>query len=141
MGDILCIYSRIGHYWWQCRHRSHNRRVNGFALYRRDYHSFLASCPYRYFAAYFFAVVVFFTVTQNKSRFLRWIYWTYDQHPLLHTWQPIRRCGVSIIKMITRLRKQPVCILTKTDEVRSLLADKGSKNMLRRIVRSIISCI
>jgi len=74
-----------------------------------------------YFTAYFFAVVVFFTVTQNKSRFLGWVYWTYDQNPLLHTWQPTRRWGDRIIKMITRLRKQPVCILTKTDEINHLM--------------------
>ena len=42
--------------------------------------------PYRYFAAYFLAVAISFSATQNKMRILGWVYWTYNQNPILHMW-------------------------------------------------------
>ncbi|KIM82858.1 hypothetical protein PILCRDRAFT_820149 [Piloderma croceum F 1598] len=73
-----------------------------------------------YFAAYFLAVAIFFTATQNKTRLLGWVYWIYDQSPVLHTWRLTHRWGDWIIDTMTRLRKQPVCILTRTDEINHL---------------------
>jgi len=74
-----------------------------------------------YFAAYFFAVAIVFTATQNKARILRWVYWTYDQNPVLHRWRLTRKWDNNLVKTIQRLRKQPVCILTKTDQINHLL--------------------
>ncbi|KII92394.1 hypothetical protein PLICRDRAFT_172492 [Plicaturopsis crispa FD-325 SS-3] len=73
-----------------------------------------------YFAAYFIGVATFFSAGQNKIRLLRWMYWTYDQNPLAHAWRLTRRWGENLIAVMARLRKQPVCILTKTDEINHL---------------------
>ncbi|KAH7915894.1 amino acid permease-domain-containing protein [Hygrophoropsis aurantiaca] len=73
-----------------------------------------------YFAAYFIAIMLFFSVSHNKTRVLRWLYWSYDQYPLLHKWRLTRQWGERIIKLMTRLRLQPVCILVKGDEINNL---------------------
>ena len=70
-----------------------------------------------YFAAYFFGIVFLFTATQNKIHLLRWIYWIYDQYPVLHTSNLSKAWGSKVIDLMTRLKRQPVCILVKTDEV------------------------
>ena len=91
----------------------------GWVVYilARRRHPLISKHPFRYFAAYFFAVVIFFTATQNKTSLLGWVYWVYDQNPVLHTCRLTRRWGERMIKMTMRLRRQPVCILVKTDEV------------------------
>lgn len=71
----------------------------------------------RYFAAYFAGIIVFFSATQNKVHLLRWVYWTYDQYPALHTWRATRAWGDKLISTMSSLRRQKVCILVKTDEV------------------------
>lgn len=75
------------------------------------------SFSFRYFSAYFIAVLFCFSATQNKIRLLRWLYWAYDQNPFLHTWRLTKRFGDKLIKLMTRMKRQPVCILAKTDEV------------------------
>jgi hypothetical protein len=113
MGDIRCICYRADHNLRKYCHSSYDSGVS-FRLLRRDMFSFSSR---RYFAAYFLAVAIFFMATQNKTRLLGWVYWIYDQSPVLHTWRLTRRWGDRIINTMTRLRKQPVCILTRTDEV------------------------
>lgn len=79
---------------------------------------FVYTCPCRYFSVYFLAVLLLFSVTQNKTRLLRWFYWAYDQNPLLHKWPLTQKWGDKLIKMMAQLRRKPVCILAKSDEVR-----------------------
>ncbi|KAH7928884.1 hypothetical protein BV22DRAFT_1030277 [Leucogyrophana mollusca] len=73
-----------------------------------------------YFAVYFIAIMLVFSVSHNKTQVLRWLYWSYDQYPLLHKWRLTRRWGEQLIKLMTRLRRQPVCILVKGDEINHL---------------------
>lgn len=49
----------------------------------------------------------------QKGNIVRWTFWLYDQFPCLHrhTWEE----GMG--NLMRRLRRQPVCILAKTDEV------------------------
>lgn len=70
-----------------------------------------------YFAAYFIGIVLLFSVTQSKVHVLRWIYWIYDQYPSLHQWKATKAWGGKLIDFMRNLRRQPVCILVKTDEV------------------------
>ena len=113
MGDVWCICHCADYNLRKYCYRSYDSRVN-FTFLRRDMFSF---SPRRYFAAYFLAVAIFFTATQNKTRLLSWVYWIYDQNPVLHTSRLTCRWGDGIINTMTRLQKQPVCILTRTDEV------------------------
>ncbi|KAF9531070.1 AAAP amino acid permease [Crepidotus variabilis] len=73
-----------------------------------------------YFAAYVIGIVVFFSASQNKIHILRWIYWIYDQYPLLHRWSITKSWGASLIRLMNTLRRRPVCILAKTDEINGL---------------------
>ncbi|KAG6917339.1 hypothetical protein DXG01_002910 [Tephrocybe rancida] len=73
-----------------------------------------------YFAAYFFGIVIVFTTSQNKIHLLRWVYWIYDQYPSLHTLKLTSTWGRRLIDLMTNLRRQPVCILVKSDEVNHL---------------------
>ncbi|KAF8654813.1 hypothetical protein AX16_003382 [Volvariella volvacea WC 439] len=73
-----------------------------------------------YFSAYFLGIVFLFTVSQNKIHILRWIYWIYDQYPSLHRWGLTTTWGSGVIGAITTLKRQPVCILVKTDEINHL---------------------
>ncbi|EGO26780.1 hypothetical protein SERLADRAFT_447894 [Serpula lacrymans var. lacrymans S7.9] len=73
-----------------------------------------------YSAAYFVAIISILLATQNKTRLLHWTYWAYDQHPILHKSRWIRQWSNSLIKYMIHLRRQPVCILAKTDEINYL---------------------
>ncbi|KAF5384450.1 hypothetical protein D9615_003405 [Tricholomella constricta] len=73
-----------------------------------------------YFAAYFFGIVLVFTTTQNKIHLLRWVYWTYDQYPCLHARKLTKTWGTKLVNLMTSLKRQPVCILVKTDEINHL---------------------
>ncbi|RDB17279.1 hypothetical protein Hypma_001728 [Hypsizygus marmoreus] len=73
-----------------------------------------------YFAAYFLGIVLVFTATQNKIHLLRWVYWTYDQYPALHVWKFTKTWGRKLIDLMTSLKRQPVCILVRTDEINHL---------------------
>jgi hypothetical protein len=59
-----------------------------------------------------------FAITQNKIHLLRWIYWVYDQCPILHTSGFTATWGRTLIDLMAGLKRQPVCILIKTDEAR-----------------------
>lgn len=48
---------------------------------------------------------------------MRYMYWAYDQTPLLHKWRWSRRKTESLANAYRRHRRQPVCVLAKTDEV------------------------
>ncbi|KAJ3568956.1 hypothetical protein NP233_g5372 [Leucocoprinus birnbaumii] len=70
-----------------------------------------------YFSAYLIGITAIFFITQNKSKILRGLYWTYDQYPLLHRWKITCRWGDRIIQAIRNLKRQPVCILVNSDEI------------------------
>ncbi|KAK0236350.1 AAAP amino acid permease [Armillaria nabsnona] len=74
-----------------------------------------------YFSAYFVAIVVLFSITQKKAHLLRCIYWTYDQYPMLHRWNATKLWASRLMNLMTRLRRKPVCILAKTDEISYLM--------------------
>ncbi|KAF7986066.1 hypothetical protein HWV62_41454 [Athelia sp. TMB] len=69
-----------------------------------------------YFAAYFAAVLLIIWSTQNKAGVIRWLYWAYDQSPSLHKWRLTSGWGGRLTRLMTRLRKQDVCVLAKSDE-------------------------
>ncbi|KAF9230840.1 amino acid permease-domain-containing protein [Melanogaster broomeanus] len=73
-----------------------------------------------WFALYFLALVIFFSIADNKVGILRWVYWSYDQVPLLHRLQLTRNWGGALITAMRRLRRQEVCLLVKTDEINQL---------------------
>lgn len=73
-----------------------------------------------YFLAYFIAIVVLFSAAQNKIHLLRWVYWLYDQYPILHDWKVTHAWGSKLMTLMTRLRRRPLCILAKTDEINQL---------------------
>ncbi|KAJ3877659.1 AAAP amino acid permease [Lentinula edodes] len=73
-----------------------------------------------YFAAYLIAIVFFFSATQNKTRILKWSYGIYDQFPSLHRWSLTKSYGERIINLMRTLKRQPVGILVKTDEINNL---------------------
>ncbi|KAH9474571.1 hypothetical protein JR316_0013033 [Psilocybe cubensis] len=73
-----------------------------------------------YFSAYFIGILLFFSATQNKVHLLRWLYWVYDQYPSLHVWRVTSAWGEGLISLMRRLKRQPVCILVKSDEINSL---------------------
>ncbi|KAF8152993.1 amino acid permease-domain-containing protein [Crassisporium funariophilum] len=73
-----------------------------------------------YFAAYVIGIVLVFSMTQNKIHLLRWVYWIYDQHPALHRWRVTSGWGARLIGVMGSLRREPVCILVKTDEINNL---------------------
>lgn len=73
-----------------------------------------------WFALYFSILVISFSVANNKVAILRWVYWTYDQVPLLHEWKLIRGWGTGLIILMRRLKRQEVCILVNTDEINYL---------------------
>lgn len=74
-----------------------------------------------YFSVYFIAIVVLFSITQKKAHLLRCIYWTYDQYPMLHRWNATKLWASRLMNVMTRLRRKPVCILAKTDEISYLM--------------------
>ncbi|KAE9408697.1 AAAP amino acid permease [Gymnopus androsaceus JB14] len=73
-----------------------------------------------YFSGFTIAVVAFFAATRNKTHILRCLYWLYDQFPSLHRWSMTNALGDTLINLMVTLKRQPVCILVKTDEINHL---------------------
>ncbi|KAI6115380.1 amino acid permease-domain-containing protein [Pisolithus croceorrhizus] len=73
-----------------------------------------------WFSLYSSILIISFSVANNKVAILRWVYWTYDQIPLLHEWKLIRGWGTGLISLMRRLKRQEVCILVNTDEINYL---------------------
>ncbi|KAG1719182.1 amino acid permease-domain-containing protein, partial [Suillus lakei] len=81
-----------------------------------------------WFALYLIILLVLFYLSQNKVTMLLWIYWAYDQLPWLHRLQLTKGWGDGLIRRMRSLRRQEVCLLVKTDEVR---APKERVNLLK----------
>jgi hypothetical protein len=120
MGHILRICYRVDYNMRKYHPRPYDGGVGKFSAWSTEMPVLI--CPFRYFAAYFLAVAILFKVTQSKTFLLGCAYWAYDQNIVLHKWRLTRRWGDHLINMMMQLRKQPVCILTKTDEVRDSFA-------------------
>ena len=75
-----------------------------------------------YFSAYVAVIMAFFFMTNNKVRFVRYLYWAIDQTSMLHEWRWAKRQTRFLAKLFKRMKKQPVCVLAKTDEVCLCLA-------------------
>ncbi|KAF8128644.1 amino acid permease-domain-containing protein [Boletus edulis] len=73
-----------------------------------------------WFALYFFGLLVFFSITDNKVAILRWVYWMYDQVPILHQLRPTQNWGSKLTHAMKRLKRQEVCLLVRTDEINQL---------------------
>lgn len=87
----------------------------GSAFY--TYHILYVDFWSSYFAGYFLGIILIFTATQNKIHLLRWAYWIYDQYPVLHVGTLTKTWGDRLITSMAHLKRQPVCIFVKTDEV------------------------
>ncbi|KAJ7613541.1 AAAP amino acid permease [Roridomyces roridus] len=74
-----------------------------------------------YFAAYLIAVLSVFWGTQHQVQLLGIVYWVYDQYPTLHRWDASKTWGKWLVRLMARLKRQPICILVKTDEINHLL--------------------
>ncbi|KAJ6492057.1 amino acid permease-domain-containing protein [Mycena sanguinolenta] len=74
-----------------------------------------------YFAAYLVGVLAVFAGTQNQVQVFRAVYWVYDQYPVPHRWSVTKKWGAALVGVIARLKRQPVCVLAKTDEINHLL--------------------
>ncbi|KAJ7611398.1 amino acid permease-domain-containing protein [Mycena polygramma] len=74
-----------------------------------------------YFAAYLGGVLAVFMATQHQVQLLRAVYWTYDQYPVLHRLAGSKSWGAALVGVIAKLKRQPVCVLVRTDEINHLL--------------------
>ncbi|EIN12814.1 hypothetical protein PUNSTDRAFT_28714, partial [Punctularia strigosozonata HHB-11173 SS5] len=74
-----------------------------------------------YFSAYVIVLLSIFALTQRKGRFLLGVLSAYDLVPILHRSPIVRRWSDRTIAWIARLRRQPLCLLTKTDEINHLV--------------------
>ncbi|KAE9388572.1 hypothetical protein BT96DRAFT_1073353 [Gymnopus androsaceus JB14] len=74
-----------------------------------------------YFSGSTIAVAAFFAATQNKTQILGCLYWLYDQLPSLHHWRMTRLLADKLVHLIVNHKRQPVCILVKTDDINRLL--------------------
>jgi len=73
-----------------------------------------------YAAAYFLAIVGIFSITMRKVSVVRWIFWLYDQSPLLHTTPGTKGWGDVMTAAVKQMRRQSVCLLINTDEINHL---------------------
>lgn len=78
-----------------------------------------APCPHSYAAAYVVAIASIFFATMKKVRVIHAVLWVYDQYVVLTRLRWTRNWGQKMATVMRRLREQPVCVLVKTDEVRS----------------------
>ncbi|KAL4267203.1 hypothetical protein AB1N83_003056 [Pleurotus pulmonarius] len=89
-----------------------------------------------YFAPYFIGVFLIFSVTQNKARLLRFAFWFYDHHSSLHAWRFTKGWGARIIDILAAMKRQPVCILVKGDEIHVL-----SRMLIYADRNEVTSCV
>ncbi|KAI0083586.1 amino acid permease-domain-containing protein [Irpex rosettiformis] len=73
-----------------------------------------------YAAAYFIVIAVFFYVTMKASRLVHTVLWLYDQSKFVRTAVWARSWGARLTTAMSHLRRQPVCILVKSDEINIL---------------------
>lgn len=73
-----------------------------------------------YAAAYFLALAAIFQLTLKKVRVLHGLLWAYDQYLVLSRRAWTRTCGAKMAAAVRHLRRQPVCVLVKTDEINVL---------------------
>ncbi|KAF8183234.1 amino acid permease-domain-containing protein [Mycena galopus ATCC 62051] len=74
-----------------------------------------------YFAAYLLSLLALFGVTQHRVALLHAVYWVYDQYPALHRWRMTKGWGARLVALMGRLKRQPLCVLVKRDEINHLL--------------------
>jgi hypothetical protein len=70
-----------------------------------------------YAAAYFVAILAFFYGTMKTSRIVHAVLWLYDQSTWLQKASWANRLGARLTAAMAHLRRQPVCVLVKSDEV------------------------
>ncbi|KAI0338562.1 hypothetical protein BDW22DRAFT_1362598 [Trametopsis cervina] len=74
-----------------------------------------------YAAAYFIVIASVFYGTLKASRLVHVLLWLYDRSTWLQKIVWTRRWGASLTTAMRHLRRQPVCILIKSDEINTLL--------------------
>ena len=72
----------------------------------------------------------------NGVAILHWVYWIYDQVPLLHRLKCTQNWGGSLICAMKKLKKQMVCRLVRTDEVQDKVMF-GSFELTRKVTCQI----
>ena len=87
----------------------------------------------RYAAAYLLAIVAVFYGTMKKVRLLHGLLWTYDQYAVLSRLSWTKHFGEKMATAVRHLRKQPVCVLVKTDEVGASLIPSDPFLLIRSL--------
>ena len=113
--SVLRSRSRGCCHWWKHCLRPHHDRVSADASFVPIF-LILGSC--RYASGYFVAILAIFYATMKKVRLVHWALWIYDQLPGLHGRKWTRGYDAKLTEVVRILRRQPVCVLLKTDEVR-----------------------
>jgi hypothetical protein len=62
-----------------------------------------------------------FVALKERVRVLKWMYWSLCSSPLLHRLGLTDRIEKTLIRSMRHLKSQPVCFLTKSDAVRTLV--------------------
>ncbi|KZS91996.1 hypothetical protein SISNIDRAFT_474934 [Sistotremastrum niveocremeum HHB9708] len=73
-----------------------------------------------YFSAYTLAILAVFIIGQNKIHIIRWLYWVYDQAPLLHHFRWSKGWGAWMIDRVRSMKQNTVCVMIKTDEIHQM---------------------
>ncbi|KAJ3576426.1 hypothetical protein NP233_g441 [Leucocoprinus birnbaumii] len=69
-----------------------------------------------YFAAYFIGILMLFFIAKDKSQIIRRLHWIFSQIPFLARLNKLR----GLTETVRNMRKQPVCILVKNQEIDQL---------------------
>ncbi|KAI0798140.1 amino acid permease-domain-containing protein [Abortiporus biennis] len=73
-----------------------------------------------YAAAYLIVIAGIFYATMKKATITRWLFWIYDQTTFLHGYWWSKGWGEKLNNLLRAMRRQPVCVLVKTDEINRL---------------------
>ncbi|KAG8905917.1 hypothetical protein FRB99_007997 [Tulasnella sp. 403] len=73
------------------------------------------------FLAYFLAILACLLFIKSRVKIGRVAMWLYDQVTALHQWKVTRGWDASIVKWMSRLRKRPICVWVKTDDIHNLV--------------------
>ncbi|KAG9036441.1 hypothetical protein FS837_001686 [Tulasnella sp. UAMH 9824] len=73
------------------------------------------------FLAYFIVVLACLVGLQSRIQLARVAMWLYDQNFTLQKWRYTKGWDSSIVRWMTRLRKRPVCVWVKVDDIYNLV--------------------
>ncbi|KAG8924000.1 hypothetical protein FRC00_005620 [Tulasnella sp. 408] len=73
------------------------------------------------FLAYFIVVLACLVGLRSRIKLARVAMWLYDQNSALQKWRYTKGWDSSIVRWMTRLRKRPVCVWVKGDDIYNLV--------------------